>query len=48
MWGDQAGGRFGDPAREDADDGDEEADGLESCFGSMIVENWPKEGRISF
>ena len=34
--------------REDADDGDEKADGLKSCFGSMIMENWPKEGKISF
>lgn len=47
MWGGQARGRGG-PAREDAGDGDEEADGLKSCFGSMIVENWPKEGKISF
>ena len=47
MWGGQAGGGSG-PAREDADDGDEKADGLKSCFGSMIMENWPKEVKISF
>ena len=30
----------------DAGGRDEEAEGLESCFGSKIVEDWLKEGRV--